>query len=382
MVDQYVEITCIEVKQPIGTFYVGAIKWNDLLYISHSDIRRIEREEKSEIESYFGIQRELSQRRLKDIANYVTFLDATFPSSIVLAISSTSMIGQDEDVSNVVFDTKSKTLKIRRDVSVAHIIDGQHRVFGIKEAIDQKLVRGQNFTFELIVTIFVDMDLDNQSMVFSTINKAQTKVNKSLVYDLFDLAKTKSPQRCAHNITRLLNESEGSPFKDKIKMLGKADDPLRETITQATLVESMLEYISVNPMADRDALKRGKKLDRIYMSQDMNKLFFRNWFIDDEDSKIADVMWNYFGAVKEIWPNAWHNTILSKSTGVIALMKFLKPIVIKLGTDKVISQKEFYDVLGKIGLRYEDFNTQNYVPGAMGSSKLYKDLLSKSGLGG
>ena len=146
---------------------------------------------------------------------------------------------------------------------IAQIIDGQHRLLGLQKAIDDNPLFSDNLKedFELPVTIYVDMDIENQSMVFATINKAQTKVNKSLVYDLYDLANTRSPYRTAHNIVRVLNENNKSPLKNKIKMLGVADDNLNETIAQATIVECIVKYISKNGLKDRDDLKRKVRLE-------------------------------------------------------------------------------------------------------------------------
>lgn len=381
--NNYIEINCLEIEQPIGVFYVGKISWQDLLEISYSEKRRIIDEENNKEPSYFGIQRELSDKRLKEISQYVTYKDATFPSSIVLAISSITKIDEDNDIVNVEFDENNKKLRIRKDNKIAHIIDGQHRIFGLeKYKLDNPLL-ASTLSFELLVSIFVDIDDDNQSMIFATINKAQTKVNKSLVYDLFELAKTKSPQRTAHNIVKLLNEEANSPLKGMINRLGKANDPLRETITQATLVENFIKYISQNPMKDRDILKRGKKLN-IIEEKELKIRFFRNWFIDNEDDKIAEVIWNYFLAIKRHWSLSWGTSILTKSTGIIAFLKFLSPLINKIGTNKVITENEFYEIISKIEIKdgigvESDFNTKKYIPGAKGQSDLYKELMIKSG---
>ncbi|MDQ7057070.1 MAG: hypothetical protein Q9N62_00820 [Ghiorsea sp.] len=76
-------IDCFEVKQPIGTFYVGKMKWMDLLSVARNDIERIRQEGEGSIDGYYGIQRELSPKRLKEISQYVTFEDATFPNTTV-----------------------------------------------------------------------------------------------------------------------------------------------------------------------------------------------------------------------------------------------------------------------------------------------------------
>lgn len=378
--NNYIKMECFEVKQPIGTFYVGKMNYNDLLDISYSDIRRIEREEKNDYETYFGIQRSLARKRIIEISQYVRNIDATFPSSILLAIKSID-IASEGVFDNVSYDKTNKILSIKRDKDIAHIIDGQHRVFGLKHAVEEMGLFDQKFNFELIVTIFIDMDIDDQAMIFSTINKAQTKVNKSLVYDLYDLAKTRSPQRTAHNIIRLLNEKEGSPFKDRIKMLGVADDTAKETITQATLVELTMRYISKNPMKDRDDLKRGKRITLV-TDNERDKLFLRNWFVDEKDEYIAKLLWNYFTAVEKKWSKAWNDNskILSKSTGVIALMRFLKDVVLELGVERMIQVYEFEQIFKPIRIKDDDFTNVRYISGGVGQSALYNDLKQEAHL--
>ncbi|WP_271424627.1 DGQHR domain-containing protein [Aequorivita sinensis] len=375
----------IKVKQPLGDFYIGKIRFEDLLDIAFADVRRIEKDEQTGYESYFGIQRKLASKRVKEISEYVTTLDAAFPSSILLAIDEYSIESDDFEETeqpNVSFDKQLNKLTIRRKENIAHIIDGQHRVFGLKKAIEDNGLFSQTLKdFELVVTIFVNMDDENQALMFSTINKAHTKVNKSLVYDLFDLASTRSPQRVAHNIVKLLNEKEDSPFQDRVKMLGFAEDNSKEIITQATLAELILKYISKNPMLDRDFLKRGKKLQR-FNGKNATRYFLRDWFIDKEDAKIAKLIWNYFKAVENKWSIAWGDSeyILTKSTGIIALMRFLKDIVIHIGTHKLISIDEFESIFKKINISDVEFINDNFKAGGVGQSDLYKDLKSKSGI--
>ena len=381
----YIKSKFIKVKQPLGDFYIGKMKFGELLEIAYADVRRIEKDEQTGYESYFGIQRNLSEKRIKEISNYVRTLDATFPSSILLAIDEFSIDSNDEfqmsEHPNVIFEENQSELSIKKEENIAHIIDGQHRVFGLKRALGEAGVFEQEILdFELVVTIFVNMDDENQALVFSTINKAHTKVNQSLVYDLFDLAKTKSPQRVVHNIVKLLNEREESPFKDKVKMLGFAEDTSKETITQATLAELILGYISKNAMLDRDFLKRGKSLE-LFNGNDANKYFFREWFINDEEAKIARVIWNYFKVVEEKWNIAWNDNtkVLSKSTGIISLMRFLKDIITHFNAiNRIVSIEEFKQIFDKISLTNEDFTNDEFKSGGVGQAKLYKRLKQES----
>ncbi len=72
---------------------------------------------------------------------------------------------------------------------VASIIDGQHRLKGLEEA--------KQGEFELSVSIFVGADDATEAMIFSVVNLAQTKVNRSLVYDLFSLLLAEASRRPA-----------------------------------------------------------------------------------------------------------------------------------------------------------------------------------------
>lgn len=380
--NEYIKVKCIEVKQPIGVFYIATIAWYDINNIARADIRRIEKGEGGKVETYLGMQRRLSNSRVKEISRYVQNIDATFPTGIILHINSYSRYDEDEDnveeFRNVIFDKEKSEMQIRVDDDVATILDGQHRIEGLKKGLGEN---GLKTKFQLNVSIFVDLDMDNQSMVFATVNKAQTKVNKSLVYDLFSFAKSRSPQRTAHNIVRLLNESEKSPFHNMVKILGTADDPDRETITQATIAESIIKYISKNPMADRDDLKRNKKLKRA-VGLDDKRLFFRNLFIEENEVDIAKNIFNLFTSVMQKWPDHWSNTLLTRSAGVITFMRFLRPAYLntvnKIGD--VVSVEQFNELLNDVEIDGDLFTKENYPPGSSGQSKLYKELIQFTGL--
>lgn len=365
--DQKIVIKCLKVKQPIGEFYIGVISHADLVTISYADIRRLELgNELREVEIYSGIQRELSPNRVKEISKYVNLSDATFPSSVILHINK-------EDIE---FDNDSGIMLVPFRDSVAKVLDGQHRIAGLENFI------GKKSDFDVNVTIFVDMELEDQAIVFATINKTQTKVNKSLVADLFAFAKFRSPQKTCHNIIRALNQKEGSPFKDKIKILGTADDKEKETITQATFAESLIQYISKDPMTDRDIYKKGK-IPQKYEGSELDKRPFRNLFIDEKDADIAKILLEYFAAVQQKWPNAWNQVtpemILNKSTGFIALMKYLRDAYNHFGAIGSIPPRNFYlELFDKTSLTESKFTRVEFIPGSGGQSKLYKQLIEET----
>jgi len=57
----------------------------DLVAISYADVRRIEQRD---VEVLSGIERPLSQPRVRELVDYVRTVDATFPTSVILAVTS------------------------------------------------------------------------------------------------------------------------------------------------------------------------------------------------------------------------------------------------------------------------------------------------------
>jgi DGQHR domain-containing protein len=365
MAEKTIKIDCIQVTQPIGTFYIGSIASADLVQISYADVRRIE---ERDVEFLSGIERPLSLRRVAELRKYVTNIDASFPTAIILAV----------DSEHASYDPQTRTMVINNEENVAKIIDGQHRIDGLKGYSGP--------TFQLNVTIFVDMDLEDQALLFATINLKQTPVGKSLAYDLFEFAKTRSPQKTCHNIAKLLNSREGSPFYRRIMILGVATGQPTETITQAAFIDRLIGYVSTDPMADRDTIKRNQKLQKIDGGMiRVRRLIFRNMFIEDRDAEIARVLWNYFSAVAGRWPEAWQfkqpGLVLNRTTGFRALMRFLPVAYLSLGgMDTIVSEEDFRFVFNKVKFTDNDFNPEEFVPGTSGQAKLFHALEAQTRL--
>lgn len=371
---QFLTLPCLEATQPIGNMYVAIIDADALEYISLVDVRRLK--EDREVEEYTGIQRKLSLNREKEIGKYVNLVDATFPNSIILAMSS----------DNVSFNPVNKTLTILYKDDVAKVLDGQHRIAGLTHFTKSGSL------FQCVVTIYIDMELEDQGIVFATINTEQKPVSRSLAADLYEFAKSRSPQKTCHTIARVLDQQIESPFYQKIKILGNANDTEKETITQDTFIKGIMQYISKEPHADRQIYKQNRlffanKKPEYADKKEINKLILRKIFIDDDsDTKITQIIINYFQAVQHKWPLSWNtvvnNNILNKSTGYIALMKFFRDAILRLrkNEDDVISKEAFTELFAKINILDNSFTNEKYIPGGKGQSELYKDLLNGSGL--
>lgn len=367
-------IPTLTVEQPIGKFYLGVISAKDLIDISTVDMRRIG----EGLDKYIGIQRKLSNERVLEISKFAHSVDATFPTSVILAIrgecaeeidngrSLRLFAGVDEETGN----------PIPMD-QIASILDGQHRVEGLKES--------GKMDFNIPVSIFVDADIADQAYVFSIVNLAQTKVNKSLVYDLLDYSKSRSPQKTAHDVAVAFDNFEKSPFYENIKRLGAATPGReKETLTQATVVSMILPLLSKDPETDRDLSARGKKL---HLSENWYKETpLRNLWINGRDADIAALLIDFFSAVKERWPHAWisreRGNILPRTNGFRALMRVFKDlywhvnVIPPSGDNWIITKEKFLEYLNKSTLSDDAFNSQNFAPGTSGETALYRRIKS------
>jgi len=365
-------IHALRLRQPIGDIYVGVIDHKLLQKITFFDVRRVLRDER-DVEAYLGIQRPLNEARVNDLHKYVNFADATFPTTIILAIDESECVSYEEEKHELVLSNTRKG-NTKPDIAFSNlcrVIDGQHRIAGLEK------FNGKHF--ETMVAIFVGIDISDQGYIFATVNLEQTKVRKSLAFDLFELARTRSPYKTCHNVAVALDKVKESPFFERIKRLGTATPGReRETITQSTFVDAFVRYISPEPKVDRDQLLRGQKLAPAD-SDTLKRYCFRNLFIRGEDITIGRITQNYFDGVKATWPKAWDNfgegAMLNKTNGFRALMAIFGRVYTHLAAPgEMVSAKKFEEVFRRSKFKDADFNTDNFKPGTSGEVKLRIEL--------
>jgi DGQHR domain-containing protein len=370
-----ISVRAIRLAQPIGEFYLASFPCRKLCDISSADIRRLDTERG--FETYLGIQRPLNPARVKELKEYVLTADATFPTSIIIAV----------DRRCAEWDETNSTLHLTEYYSqldgedsipyekIANILDGQHRIAGLADF--------HTLEFDLNVAVFVDIDIAEQALIFSTVNLTQTKVNRSLVYDLFELAKSRSPQKTCHSIAVALDAASESPFYKRIKRLGAATrGRTSETLTQAAFVEALLPYISRNARQDRDRLIRKLGID----GTPTEHTPLRGLFASDRDAEITKILWNYFAAVEERWPKAWGGispgNMLNKTNGFLALMRLFGPAYVRLASTlgERVPLARFSELFANVSLQDADFHVERFKPGTSGQVALFKELLQQTGL--
>jgi len=311
-------IDVIYFEQPAGEFLLGIMKASDLIHISKADPRRFDN---IKMETIGGIQRDPSWKRIKEIAAYANTVDAAFPTPVLLAL-------EEND-----YELNGNKLEIKGKY-VADIVDGQHRILGLKESNLQE-------DFTIPVVFILNAKEEQKALIFATINGKQTKVPASIIYSLFEITETRSPKKTAHEIARALNSEPTSPWYRKLKMLGKKTQE-SETLSQGTFIKFLLPHISKKPDIDMDLIRRGKDPLK-------HDCIFNDYFFYKKDSMILKIMMNVFQAARNTWPEEWDSTdyILTKTNGFSGIMRALEEMVMFGKRQKNLSI-EFFECIFKV----------------------------------
>ncbi len=345
----------IEFSQPAGDFLLTVLPAAEIIRISKATPRKFD---SVLLDTVGGIQREPSWKRVEEITKYSETVDATFPTPILLAINSESFIIENNEI-EIIGD------------KMADIVDGQHRILGLKDSNRVK-------EFSIPVVFIVDSTEEQKALIFATINGKQTKVPKSIIYDLFKVAEGRSPQKTAHEIARALNSDPSSSWYRRLKMLGKKTIDSKESLSQGTFVNNLIENISADPDKDFDLIRQNKE------PIINDKLIFNDYFCRKQDSNILKILNNVFKAAEETWPTEWNdpnNYILTKTTGFSGIMRALPEMVFQ-GKRKKELTKEYFKKIFEIAKRQMAaqsirLTSDSFISSARGEVQ-FKDILLRA----
>lgn len=198
---------CIRTKFNAVDVYTFPMKVRDILTLKYVAARGVSDEEGA-------VQRVLNKRRIGNIRDFVlrgnsffnTFiLNWTFPEI-------TPMIKIENGITKISFPIFEEA---------AQVIDGQHRLSGIEEAVKlDPNVAGQ----EVLVSLCIRLTTSEAANIFLNINSEQKPVPKSLIYDLFGEVWDAEhlPVNRATDIANALNESVESPYYQMVQFPGSA----------------------------------------------------------------------------------------------------------------------------------------------------------------
>lgn len=181
--------------------YTLAMKAKHLIALHYVAVRGRDIEEGA-------VQRPLSVRRINDIRNYI-LEGNTFFNSFILNWT-------DENFPPTFAAGK---INVPLIPSAAQVIDGQHRITGLKQAIETNPDVGET---DLLVTLCIGLSTSQAAKIFLNINTEQKPVPKSLIFDLFGEVvddENHAVNRAA-DLARDLNDDPESPLYKLIKFPG------------------------------------------------------------------------------------------------------------------------------------------------------------------
>jgi len=313
-----------------------------------------------------GVQREATKKRINEIAEYCQTADEAFPTAVILAVPEQHyQLSPDES-----------TIEFNGAAPFADIVDGQHRLLGLEAS-------GVANAFSLPVVLLLDATQQQEALLFATINGKQNKVNAFFIYDLFEVTESRSPQKTAHEVARVLNSKIDSPWFERLKMLGrKSSLGSSESITQGTFARELLAHLSSNPSADFDAARRGRSLP-----SDPKSPVLRPYFIENNDAIIVRLLMNLFGAQKSVWPQEWEHpaeSILRKTTGFMATMWALDRLVGRGEQQKSLTQLTFEAIFRIVAERMQKEQialTAEYFPSSASGIQRLRDYFIHASVG-
>lgn len=289
-----------------------------------------------------GIQRLRKPGRCRHIANFVSRDDALLANNIIGNIDASSVVFEDGFV--YMDPTPGKKHEI---------VDGQHRLWGFSPEFNE-----EGSDFEILYTFLVDATPRERASLFYRINKEQKKINPSLAYDLLSVINDGSMEQHLSELMKRLNENRDSPFYEKIKVT-EADEG---TVSLAHMTHKFQKFLATE--MGREFVKEGNiKQDVLY-----------------------EVVKNYFGAIREIFPNEWDgidengepvDSVLVKTLGTGAFIELLGAVLLELRTKlgkNIPTKADFKETLepleGTDILKDEDI-------GSFGGEKGQKQLANK-----
>jgi DNA phosphorothioation-associated DGQHR protein 1 len=355
----FIEVPTIYVEQPFSNFYLASISVHKLIEVCYS-FPAVYGDDMLN-----GVQRGLNSKRIESISKYSQTDSALFPNSIILSANmlKDGMTPEEE----AWFIDSNGVLIVPTNKKYASIVDGQHRIEGIKKAIREGEV-AENFS--VVCAIYFELTAPEQAEVFATINFNQQKVDKSLAYQLFgyDLDSTESeywaPDTLAIYLTRLFNKEDKSPFLNRVnfgmkKKLIEDDISKDWKISTSTLVEGITRLISKDPASDRYKLHKKKILKNVrdVLTCKEKDAPLRKDYINNNDRQLFELIFEYFTFWEKIAWSKDKTSFMYKTIGIQASFDILRLLCEKHGLDKDKIMQNLSDIdIEKLSLLNVNFS--------------------------
>lgn len=252
----------VAITQSQRTFFLTKMTAAKLTKISYASIRRQSDEDGA-------VQRILNTRRIASLKAFA-LSGGDYPSSVIL-----NWVDNTHSLQN-----KDGNLFIPSVELSAQIIDGQHRIAGLREAIKENEAIG---AIEIPVSIYDHLGTPGCAAIFLSINTEQRPVPRSLVIDLYgEVGQTTGDAASdrARDIVMMLNTTEDSPYKDYIKLPGATRSHGGIALSTA--------FAAIKPLVQ-------------------DKGVLENYNIKELETQFRVIL-NFFSAIQSKYGDSWHST--------------------------------------------------------------------------
>ena len=298
-----------------------------------------------------GYQRPLVDRRLKELAKYVQEEQGILPTSVLVGIRPDDQPRvEPTGFNDHVHGVSVGELRIP-DGATLWVIDGQHRLYGVKYAYDRGAEQLDDYPFP--VCVLWDVDRYKEMVHFNIINTRQKKMPTDIVdRHLVQMQKVKGLQMVASGsrgekdylranatqIVDLLNDAPGV-WQHQIAIPGV---PGRDQ----GLVRHHAMVVSIEPLL-KDSLVKG---------------------LSDEEK--VKLLVNFWDAAKEAWPEAFDSPKdyrIQATVGIYSLHMLLPVIIQRCLADRDLSKARMLGLLEDIDISAEFWHKEDGDPLTLGT---------------
>ncbi|MDD5430675.1 MAG: DGQHR domain-containing protein [Candidatus Pacebacteria bacterium] len=299
-----VEVNCLKTNFDSNDVFTQSLKVKDVIKIQYVATRGVNEEEGA-------VQRVLSPIRVASIKKFI-LSNHIFFNTFILNWT------KDDELPSY-NDGKIKIPIIEHS---AQVLDGQHRLAGLKEAMKERPEIGEK---EIIVSICLCLGTQQAANIFLNINSEQKPIPKSLIYDLFGEIEDNQdhPINRAADIAQEFNENSESPYYGRIKYPGT---PKGEgNIELSTIISSLKQHLTE---------------DGVFAHYNLKTLTYQK-----------QVMLRYFQAIRDyynekmLWDSRTKNPFL-RNYGFHGAMDYLTSVLLsKCAEKKSFTRETFKEFL-------------------------------------
>ncbi|MEZ5673129.1 MAG: DGQHR domain-containing protein [Thiotrichaceae bacterium] len=298
---EIIKLDALQTQQLNQSAWLFLLKYKHAVKMSYVARRGVDQEEGA-------VQRLLNSKRINKIKSFL-LNGNVFPNAVIFNWTTEHT-----------FNFANGVLNLPIIEQAAQILDGQHRIEGIKDALKENASLGD---IEIPVLMFKNLSTEECARIFLSINTEQQPAPKSLVYDLYSIAfknKDFALER-ASDLAEKLNADPDSPYNGWIKFPGNGRQ--RGGIQLSSIIS---------------ALKSLVKKDGYFESVELESFDHQ-----------YNVLKNYFTVLSEQYGNTWDGTTnpFIFSSGFNAAIEVLMHRLLKKchHPDNDFSQNKFRELL-------------------------------------